>query len=160
MHAILSVLVTAFSSTFSYTNSRIATKFSFPRLLTECSISTIGKEGILNKSVGLQNLGVPAGHSSPSLRIYHADNFKKGIYSKDFDQWFPASRVAANPIIGYDQGEISVRCPVKHAHLTNSSLSALVLDLHPFKSDEQIHLTVSMRYSGDSPRGMVLRAVG
>ena len=69
--------------------SRMCARFTFPEGLTEVHLSTLGREGLLNKTFGLRELGTKEGYTSESLRGYHQDLLRRGLYNKRFDAFYP-----------------------------------------------------------------------
>lgn len=117
-------------------NSWLSARYRFPPGLDTVQLTMTGRDGLIFKD-GLQGLGVRGGRSSPSLRTYVRDLVRKGLYSRDFDAFFPPHDVSPH---GYDQ--------------------ALLVDLTPYKIKEGTVLTVDMTYqpTQGSPVGWYLRS--
>jgi hypothetical protein len=91
-------------------NINMSTRYRYLPGLSKVELSLVGKDGLIFQR-GIDDLGVPAGRESLSLRAMHAEWLKKNIYTKPFDTFFPSSPADANT--GFDQ--------------------LLVLDMTPYK---------------------------
>jgi hypothetical protein len=76
-------------------HSYMSTRYRFPPFLDYMTFNLVGKNGIV-MSKGLH--GISKGRNSHSLRSFHSEMVKKGLYTKDFDAWFPPTRNG----LGYD----------------------------------------------------------
>lgn len=82
-------------------NSWMAGRFTIPPGLSELHLDITGRDGIVMKS-GFQQLDSP--HHSHSLRAFHADLLKNGLYSKDYATWMPKTGIPYDFILPIDLG--------------------------------------------------------
>ena len=80
-------------------NSFLSPRLRFPPNLIDFKIDLPGRAGLLFAE-GIKNMGVAAGYGSVSLRSYHADLLRRGLYDKPFEEFFPPWRDNNR---GYDQ---------------------------------------------------------
>jgi hypothetical protein len=80
-------------------NSFLSSRLRFPPNLIDFKLDMPGRKGLLFEK-GIQNMGVKEGYASESLRMYHADLVRRGLYDKPFDSFFPPQRPTT---VGYDQ---------------------------------------------------------
>jgi hypothetical protein len=114
-------------------NSNMTVRYKFPTNLKSVELSMTGREGLLFRE-GLIDLD--KGRRSPSLREYHADLVRRGLYTKSFENFYPPAR---DDNVGYDH--------------------AFLLDLTPYPIPEGAELVVQMKYNATlSPTRHVLRA--
>ena len=103
----------------------ISTRHRFPPGLSSLKCNLLGKDGIVLKE-GLVGMGVADGRASLSLRTFHANLVRKGLYEREFDDFFPPWR---NNALGHEQ--------------------AVPIDLTPynehFKTDP-VNLVVQLKY--------------
>jgi hypothetical protein len=74
-------------------------RFTFAPHLSSMDMSLVGKDGLILKQ-GLKDL--EKGRSSHSLRALHADMVKKGLYSRPFDSFYPATGRGYDQVIPID----------------------------------------------------------
>jgi hypothetical protein len=107
-------------------NSYLSTRYTFPPFLQELHLKLVGKEGLIFKE-GFQGLTMEA-RKSVSLKLYHADLVRKGLYSRHFDYFCPRQTSG----FGYDQ--------------------AIVMDLSHYKLEDTSELTVVLKYKDTTAR--------
>ena len=78
----------------------LSARHRFPPNLVELNVSLPGRENLV-LSGGIENLGVSEGFNSSSLRSYHRQLVRDGIYDKDFESFAPNR--SPNTTLSYDQ---------------------------------------------------------
>ena len=102
-------------------NSYMSSRFRFPPGLDSIQLSLVGKEGLLFKK-GLNGLGSYNGRDSHSLKAYHAELCRKGLYSRAFETFCPPPRNG----IGYDS---VLALDLTPYHKSMHELSTMRMDL-------------------------------
>ena len=80
-------------------NSALSGRFTIPPGLSEIHLDLVGRDDIVLKQ-GFVGLDKP--RSSHSLRAFHTELIKKGLYSKDYDTWMPPTGLPYDFILPID----------------------------------------------------------